>query len=169
TEEQKKKYLFPLVSGEITTCFALSEPEAGSDVTGMRLRAEKKGQTFVLNGTKNIITNAVQSDFAMTFAVTDPKLGPKGGITCLLVDKETPGFRVGRSHNCMGFKGFQGELVFEDCRVAAANVLGQEGYGLVSALGWINDNRIRTAAMAAGVTRRLLKMSVDYAGKRSQF
>jgi acyl-CoA dehydrogenase len=169
TEVQKEKYLYPLVRGEITTCFALSEPDAGSDATHLQTKAEKKDGVFVLNGTKNIISNGVQADFAMTFAVTDEKLGARGGITCFLVDKELPGFSVGRSHNCMGFTGFQGELVFEDCHVPAENVLGQQGFGLILALDWINAGRVRTAAMAVGMTRRLLKMSAQYAKQRSQF
>lgn len=169
TEPQKEKYLYPLMRGETTTCLALSEPDAGSDATALRTRAEKKDGVFVLNGTKNIITNAVQADFAMVFAVTDAKLGARGGITCFLVDRDAPGFSVGRSHTCMGFTGFQGELVFENCEVPAENVLGQEGYGLLLALDWINANRVATAAMVVGITRRLLKMSTDYAKQRNQF
>jgi acyl-CoA dehydrogenase len=168
-EKQRERYLYPLMRGEITTCFALSEPDAGSDAISLQTRADKKDGVFVLNGTKNIITNAVQADFAMTFAVTDEKLGAKGGITCFLVDKESPGFSVGRAHNCMGFKGFQGELVFENCQVPAESILGQEGYGLLLALDWINTNRVRTGAVAVGFARRLLKMSGEYAKQRSQF
>lgn len=169
TEEQREKYLYPLVRGEVTTCFALSEPDAGSDATHLQTKADKKDGVFVLNGTKNIITNGVQADFAMTFAVTDEKLGARGGITCFLVDKGAPGFSVGRSHTCMGFTGFQGELVFENCQVPAENILGQEGYGLLLALDWINANRVRTGAIAVGFAKRLLKMSTDYAKQRRQF
>jgi len=169
TEKQRERYLYPLMSGEVTTCFALSEPDAGSDATALQTRAVKADGGFLLNGTKNIITNGVQADFAMVFAVTAEKLGAMGGITCFLVDKESPGFSVGRSHTCMGFTGFQGELVFENCQVPVENVLGQEGYGLILALDWINANRIKTAAMAVGMARRLLKMSAQYAKQRSQF
>jgi acyl-CoA dehydrogenase len=169
TEEQREKYLYPLVRGETTTCFALSEPDAGSDATSLRMRADRKNGGFVLSGTKSIITNAPQADFAMAFAVTDEKLGARGGITCFLVDKDSLGFSVSRAHNCMGFTGFQGELVFEDCQVPAENVLGQEGYGLILALDWINTNRVRTGATAVGFARRLLKMSAEYAKQRSQF
>lgn len=169
TEAQKTKYLYPLLKGEMTTCFALSETGAGSDVTALQTRAAKTSGGFVLNGTKNIISNAVHADFAITFAVTDPTLGARGGITCFLVDGTAPGFSVGRSHTCMGFSGFQGELVFDDCEVPAENVLGQEGYGLLLALDWINANRVTTAAMTAGIGKRLLKMSTDYAKQRRQF
>jgi alkylation response protein AidB-like acyl-CoA dehydrogenase len=169
TDKQRERYLYPLMRGEVTTCFAVSEPDAGSDATALKTRAEKTNGGFLLNGTKSIITNAVQADFAMAFAVTDAKLGPMGGITCFLVDKESPGFSVGRSHTCMGFTGFQGDLVFDNCHVPVDSVLGQEGYGLILALDWINANRIRTAAMAVGFARRLLKMSAQYAKQRSQF
>ncbi|MCC6850615.1 MAG: acyl-CoA dehydrogenase family protein [Deltaproteobacteria bacterium] len=168
-ERQREKYLLPLVRGEITTCFALSEPEAGSDAGGLRLRARRTNGTYVLNGTKNIITNAPQCDFAMVFAVTDEARGAMGGITCFLVDKGTPGFSVGRVHTCMGFTGFQGELVFEECEVPAASILGQEGYGLALALDWINANRIKIGAAAAGLSRRLLAASTAYAARRRQF
>lgn len=168
-ESQRERYLLPLVRGEISTCFALSEPEAGSDAIGLRLRAEKKGGRYVLHGTKNIITNAVQCDFAMVFAVTDETRGAMGGITCFLVDKGTPGFSVGRSHACMGFQGFQGELVFDGCELPAGAILGQEGFGLALALDWINANRIKIGAMAAGITRRLLAASASHAAARRQF
>lgn len=167
--EQRSRYLLPLVRGETSTCFALSEPEAGSDASGLRLRAEKRGDRYVLNGSKNIITNAVQCDFAMVFAVTDPARGAMGGITCFLVDAGTPGFSVGRSHTCMGFSGFQGELVFENCELPAGAILGQEGFGLALALDWINANRIKIGAMAAGITKRLLAASAAHARSRQQF
>jgi len=169
TGQQKERFLQPMMNGEVTTCLALSEPDAGSDATAIRMSAKEEDGVYVLNGTKNIVSNGVQADFAMVFAVTDEKLGPNGGITCFLVDKETPGFSVGRSHTCMGFTGFQGELVFQDCRVPAENVLGQEGFGLLLALNWINANRVTTAALTVGVARRLLKMSAEYAKQRVQF
>lgn len=169
TEAQRQRYLQPLMAGEITTCFALSEPDAGSDATALRMRAEKQDSVFVLNGTKSIISNGVQADFALVFAVTDEKLGARGGITCFFVDKTSPGFSVSRSHTCMGFTGFQSELVFEDCRVPPENILGQEGYGLLLALDWINANRVRTAAWVVGLTRRLLTRSAEHAKERVQF
>ncbi len=169
TPEQQERFLLPLMRGEVTTCFALSEADAGSDATALQTKAVRDGDTYVLNGAKNIISNGVQADFAMVFAMTDEKLGPRGGITCFLIDKDTPGFSVGREHTCMGFTGFPGEIVFADCRVPAENVLGQEGFGILAALDWINANRVRTAAMATGITRRLLHMSAEYAKHRHQF
>ena len=169
TPVQRERFLDPLLRGEVTTCLALSEPAAGSDATAITMRAERRHGGFVLNGTKNIISNAVQADFVMAFAVTDPALGAKGGVTCFLVDKDTPGLTVGRVHTCMGFTGYQGELVFDECEVPVENVVGPEGFGLVLALDWINGNRLRTAAMAAGITRRLLARSTAYATERRQF
>ncbi len=168
-ERQRERYLVPLVQGEISTCFALSEPEAGSDAGGLRLRARKFDGTYVLNGAKHIITNAPQCDFAMVFAVTDETRGARGGITCFLVDKGTPGFSVGRVHTCMGFTGFQGELLFRDCVLPASSILGEEGYGLALALDWINTNRIKIGAASAGIARRLLGASACHAASRRQF
>jgi alkylation response protein AidB-like acyl-CoA dehydrogenase len=168
-EEQRGRYLQPLMSGELTTCFALSESDAGSDATALRARATREDGSYVLNGMKSIITNGAQADFALVFAVTGGSAHPAGGISCLIVDSDAPGYRVSRSHTCMGFSGFQGELTFDDCRVPAANLLGQEGAGLLLALDWINSNRVRTAAMATGVARRMLARSAAYAKQRTQF
>ncbi len=169
SKDQRARYLEPLVAGERTTCFALTETGAGSDATALRTRAERRGDRFVLNGAKSVITNAAHADFALVFAVTDPARGARGGISCLLVDAETPGYRVVRAHNCMGFQGFQAELAFEDCEVPAGNVLGTEGQGFASALSWINANRVRTSAMALGHARGLLDRCVAHARSRSQF
>lgn len=169
SKDQRSRYLEPLVAGERTTCFALTETGAGSDATALRTRAERRGDRFVLNGAKSVITNAVHADFALVFAVTDPEKGARGGISCLIVDADTPGYRVARAHNCMGFQHFQGELAFEDCEVPAENVLGAEGFGFAAALAWINSNRVRTAAMALGHARGLLDRCVAHARSRSQF
>jgi acyl-CoA dehydrogenase len=116
---QRERYLYPVVEGETTTRFALSEPDAGSDATALATRAERRDEVFVLNGIKNIVTNGAQADFALVFAVTDKSLAPRGGgITCFLVDKSAPGFSVSREHNCMCFRGFQAELAFRTARVA---------------------------------------------------
>ncbi|MCK6554526.1 acyl-CoA dehydrogenase family protein [Candidatus Binatia bacterium] len=169
TPAQRERYLLPLVRGETSTCFALTEPGAGSDAGALQMRAQKTARGYRLNGTKSIITNAVQADFAMVFAVTDPNLGARGGITCFLVDRDTPGYGPVRPHTCMGFHGFQGELVLQDCEVRTENILGQEGLGLLLALDWINTNRIKLGAAAVGITRRLLGASTTYARERRQF
>jgi alkylation response protein AidB-like acyl-CoA dehydrogenase len=167
--DQRQRYLAPLMSGEMAACFALSEADAGSDATALRARAEHDGDAYVLNGMKSIITNAPQADFALVFAVTGEASAPGGGISCLIVDADTPGYRVSREHTCMGFTGFQGELAFDNVSIPAANVVGQEGLGLLLALDWINGNRVRTAAMATGIARRLLSRSASYAKQRVQF
>jgi len=167
-DSQRRRFLEPLIAGETTTCFALSESEAGSDLRGLATTAERRGDRYVLNGVKNIISNAVQADFAMVFAVTGRGAGARG-VTCFLVEAGTPGFEVSRAHDCVGFKGYQGELSFHDCEVPADNVLGSEGQGLLLALDWINGNRIRTSAWMTGVARHLLARSSRYAGDRRQF
>ncbi len=167
--EQRRRFLEPLMSGELTTCFALSEADAGSDATALRTRATRDNGTYVLNGIKSIITNGPHADFAIVFAVTGAMANPAGGISCLLVDGDAPGYRVSRSHTCMGFSGFQGEITFNNCRVPAQHLLGKEGFGLLLALDWINGNRVRTAAMATGIARRLLAASAAYAQQRTQF
>jgi alkylation response protein AidB-like acyl-CoA dehydrogenase len=167
--EQRQQYLAPLMSGELATCFALSEADAGSDATAIQTRAERDAGGYVLNGMKSIITNAPHADFALVFAATGAKDAPGGGISCLIVDADVPGYRVSRSHTCMGFTGFQGELSFDNIRVPADNIVGQEGLGLLLALDWINGNRVRTAAMATGIARRLVARSAAYAKQRVQF
>ncbi len=169
TEKQRDRYLRPLVSGERSTCFALTEAAAGSDAGAIEMRAEKISGGYRLNGTKSIITNAAQADFAMVFALTDPALGARGGVTCFLIDRDTPGYEPPRPLTCMGFRGFQGELVLRDCEVPAENVLGQEGLGLLLALDWINANRVKLGAMAVGITRQLLLACTSHARVRHQF
>ena len=167
--EQRRRYLAPVMAGELTTCFALSEADAGSDATAIRTRAAAAEGGYIVNGIKSIITNAPHADFALVFAATAETGGPAGGISCLVVDAGAPGYRVSRSHTCMGFTGFQGELTFDDCPVPADNLLGREGFGLLLALDWINDNRVRTAAMSTGIARRLIARSAAYAKQRVQF
>jgi alkylation response protein AidB-like acyl-CoA dehydrogenase len=164
--EQRRRFLEPLMSGELTTCFALSEADAGSDATALRTRATRDNGTYVLNGIKSI-TNGPHADFAIVRR--HGRDGESGGrISRLLVDGDAPGYRVSRSHTCMGFSGFQ-EITFNNCRVPAQHLLGKEGFGLLLALDWINGNRVRTAAMATGIARRLLAASAAYAQQRTQF
>jgi alkylation response protein AidB-like acyl-CoA dehydrogenase len=166
---QQARFLAPLVAGETTTCFALSEPDAGSDASAISTRAIPDEGGYRLTGTKNIVTNGPHADFAIVFAVAKQPDGGPAGVTAFLVDASTPGYAVGREHTCMGFTGFQGELVFNDCPVAADDVLGPVGKGFGLALDWINGNRIRTAAMAVGIARRALARSASYATQRTQF
>lgn len=165
---QQERFLAPLVAGETTTCLALSEPDAGSDASALRTTASRTETGFLLNGTKNIVSNGPQADFAMVFAVVKGPDGPEG-VTCFLVDAATEGYARGRDHTCMGFTGYQGELSFQDCRLSADDVLGEVGQGLKLAMEWINPNRVRTAAMATGIARGLLRRSAVFALGRSQF
>ncbi|MEW5945201.1 MAG: acyl-CoA dehydrogenase family protein [bacterium] len=168
TEEQKKKYLTPLMNIEKTTCFALTEPEAGSDATNLRTRAVKDGDVYVINGTKFYITGSPHADFAMVFALTDPEKKARGGITCFLVDMDTPGISVSVQDTIIR-DGMAGEIHFEDVRVPAGNILGAVGYGFKHAMDWIAHGRLSIGATAAGVTERVMKKSLQYSKERVTF
>lgn len=168
TPAQQERFLAPLMAGETTTCFALSEPDAGSDASNLRTRAMSAEGGWLLNGTKNIVSNGPHADFAILFAMA---MGPDGpaGVTAFLVDAATPGYDNSRQHTCMGFTGFQGEIALTDVRLGEDALLGPVGRGFALAMDWINGNRIRTAAMATGIARRAVSRSAAYATTRSQF
>ncbi len=168
TPAQQERFLAPLMAGETTTCFALSEPDAGSDASNLRTRAMPAEGGWLLNGTKNIVSNGPHADFAILFAMA---MGPDGpaGVTAFLVDAATPGYDNSRQHTCMGFTGFQGEIALTDVRLGEDALLGWVGKGFALAMDWINGNRIRTAAMATGIARRAVSRSAAYATTRSQF
>ena len=168
TPEQRERYLDPTMRAERESAFALTEPEAGSDATKIRTRAEKKGDRYVINGRKHFITHGAYADYVLLFAVTEPGKGAQGGITCFLVDTDTPGFVVSRKQRTM-YDDHQAELVFEDMEVGPEQVLGREGYGFYSAMKWINGGRIQIAAGALGVADHLLKRMLDYAKQREAF
>ncbi len=169
TDKQKEKYLAPLMKGDITTCFGLSEPGAGSDATNIATAAVKKGDTWILNGRKHYITNGPSADFSMVFASTDRGKGARGGITCFLVDRDAPGADFDHPQHTMDGNGWVGELVFEDCEVPADNVVGQVGFGFGLAMHWINDGRLDIGAASVGIAKRMLKISLDYARQRVAF
>jgi acyl-CoA dehydrogenase len=169
TEAQREKYLAPLMTADKTTCFALTEPEAGSDATRIRTRAEKAGDDWVLNGRKHFITAGDEADFALVFAVTDPEKRAKGGITAFLVETDSPGFTVTRTQRTMSPLQNPVELTFEDVRVAGGNVLGEVGFGFYTAVKGINGARLQIAATALGIARDLLNRMVEYAGGRIAF
>jgi alkylation response protein AidB-like acyl-CoA dehydrogenase len=169
TEEQKKAYLPKLASGEWLGCFSLTEAGAGSDPGSIRASAVRDGGTFVLNGTKNFTTNGGFADIIIAFFSTDREKGAKG-ISAFLVPKETPGFAVGKHENKLGIRSSSTtEMVFTDCRVPAANLLGQENKGLSIALATLDCGRIGIAAQAVGVAEAALQESVRYAKERVQF
>lgn len=169
TEEQRDRYLKRLITAEATSCFALTEPEAGSDATRIRTRAEEADGAWVLNGRKHFITGATDADFAVVFAVTDPDKRAHGGITAFIVDAGTPGFSVTRIQRTMSPWEHPAELTFEDCRVPAGNVLGRVGFGFYSAVRGINGARLQIAALALGRAEYLLGRMLDYAKHRIAF
>lgn len=173
TEEQKRKYLPKIASGEWTACFALTEPEAGSDAANIKTRAELKGDHWVLNGRKCFITNGDIADVATVFAVTDPQKRAKGGITAFIVEKTFPGFYVGTIEKKMGLRGSHtAELIFEDCIVPRENVIGGDqmiGYGFKTAMKVLDKGRLTMGACAVGAAQKLLELSIKYAKQRVQF
>jgi acyl-CoA dehydrogenase len=173
TEEQKRKYLPKIASGEWTACFALTEPEAGSDAANIKTKAELKGDHWVLNGRKCFITNGDIADVATVFAVTDPQKRAKGGITAFIVEKTFPGFYVGTIEKKMGLRGSHtAELVFEDCIVPRENVIGGDamiGQGFKTAMKVLDKGRLTMGACAVGAAQKLLELSVKYAKQRVQF
>jgi alkylation response protein AidB-like acyl-CoA dehydrogenase len=169
TAEQKKKYLPKLTSGEFVGVHAMTEPSSGSDAFALRSRAERKGDRYVINGTKTFITNAPIADVVIVFANVDPSRGA-AGITGFIVDKGTPGFTISKKLNKMGLRTSpMAELVFEDCEVPAENVLGKEGLGQAIFTASMEWERICILAGHLGTMRRLLETSIEYAGDRQQF
>lgn len=169
SEAQKKKYLPDMATGKLLGAFALTEPSAGSNATNLKTTAVKKGNKYILNGTKHYITNATVADIFTVMAVTDPAKGAKG-ITSFIVEKGFPGFKVGAVERKMGLRGsHSAELVFEDCEVPEENVLGVEGQGYVNALKILANGRAGLAARNLGSSQKLLDMAVKYAQEREQF
>jgi alkylation response protein AidB-like acyl-CoA dehydrogenase len=170
TEEQKQKYLLPLARGEKIAAFALTEANAGSDAAAIQTRAVRDGDHFVLNGSKIWITNGDIADIISVFAVTDPALGARGGVTAFIVEKDYPGFRTGTKETKMGIRGSStAELIFEDCRVPVENVLGQFGAGFLTALKTLDVGRISLGAGCLGGSQIALEMAMDFAKGRYQF
>jgi acyl-CoA dehydrogenase len=169
TESQREKYLSPLMSADKSTCFALTEPEAGSDATRIRTKATRDGDGWVIDGRKHFITGGEEADFALVFAVTDAEKRSKGGITALFVDADTPGLSVTRIQRTMSPIQNPAELTFEGVRVPGENVLGQVGYGFYSAVKGINGARLQIAATALGIAQDLLDRMTEYAGNRVAF
>ena len=169
TDAQKKRWLPAMATGEKLGCFALSEPASGSDAAAMRTSARRDGDAFVLNGTKNFITNGSIADIAIVFAQTDPALKHKG-IAAFVVEKGTPGFSVGKLERKLGIRGSDtAQLIFGECRVPAANLLGSVGDGFKIALAALDGGRISIAAQAVGIARACLEDALAYAKEREAF
>jgi butyryl-CoA dehydrogenase len=169
SDEQQDRFLRPLASGVKLGCFALSEPASGSDAAAMRTSARRDGDAWVLNGTKNFITNGASADVALVFAQTDAKARHRG-IAAFLVEKGTPGFSVGKLEHKLGIRGSDtAQLVFQECRVSAANLLSGVGEGMRIALSTLDGGRISIAAQAVGIGRACLEDSLAYAKEREAF
>jgi len=165
-EEQKQRYLVPTIEGERISCFAITEPGAGSDAKAIRTSARRDGDEWVINGEKTFITQGNEADFTMVFAVTDPAKGAAGGVTCFLVDRDM-GWKS-EPIQTMGQWG-PAALVFDNVRVPAENVLGEVGFGFALALQWIGQGRYLLPSRAIGSCERLIEMAVAQANSRSTF
>ena len=168
TGAQKQHYLDPVLMGNKRTCFAQTEPDAGADPASMRTRAVRTGADYVINGTKRFITHADKADFAQVMAVTDPAKGARGGISCFLVDMDTPGVTITAKHQTM-MGDAPCEIVFDNVRISADNRVGEEGQGFANAQRWLSEGRIRHGARACGVAERCLDMALDYTKQRKTF
>ncbi|MFQ5949297.1 MAG: acyl-CoA dehydrogenase [Nitrospiria bacterium] len=169
TEDQKKRYLVPLAKGEWLGCYALTEPEAGSDAGAVATQAKVVGGEYILNGSKRFITNGKHADIAIAYAVTDPSRGKKG-ISAFIVETASPGFLVGKIEDKMGLCGSDtAELVFEDCRIPKENLIGAENEGFKIALATLDGGRIGIAAQAVGIAQGCLEAAIHYAKERRQF
>jgi acyl-CoA dehydrogenase len=173
TEEQKKKYLADITSGRKTIAFGLTEPDAGSDASAIKTFAERRGDRFIVNGTKIFITNGAVSDLVTTIVLTDREKRARGGMTALLVEKGTKGFSVGKHEKKMGLRGSTTtELIFEDCEVPVENVIGGEimiGQGFKTAMRVLDKSRLTMAAGCVGTAQKALELAVRYAKERVQF
>jgi isovaleryl-CoA dehydrogenase len=169
TPAQKEQYLPKLMSGEHVGALAMSEPGAGSDVIGMRTRAEKRGDTYVLNGSKMWITNGPSADVAIIYATLDPQLGPKG-VTAFIVERGTPGFTTAQKLDKLGMRGSDTcELVFRDCAIPAANLLHKEGHGAQVLMSGLDYERVVLAGGSLGIMRACLDLVLPYVHERQQF
>ena len=169
TEEQKKKYLGPLARGEKIGCWGLTENSAGSDAGGTKTTAVRDGAHWVLNGSKTFITNGRVADTAVVMAVTDRAKGAKG-ISAFILERGMKGFRSGKKEDKLGVRSSDtSELVFEDCRVPAENLLGKEGSGFVDTLKILDRGRIGIAAFSIGIAQAALEASMTYSQGRRQF
>jgi len=169
TEEQKKKFIGAMTESYRTGCFCLTEPEAGSDAGVMRTVAEKKGDRYIVNGSKCYITNGQYADLLCLFATTDRSLGTKG-ICCFAVPRSTPGVRVGRVEDKMGHRALNvAELFFEDVELSKENLIGQEGQGFKLAMMALDRGRVNVAAICTGIAQKALDEAVNWANTRVQF
>ena len=169
TEEQKKKYLPKVASGEYLAAFALTEPEAGSDAGNVKTKAIKDDDHYILNGNKVFITNGGEANIYVVIASTNPDRGERG-LSAFIVEKGTPGFSFGKKEKKMGIRSSPTrELVFEDCKVPKENLLGKEGYGFIITMRTFDKTRVGVAAQALGIAQGAFEEALNYAKTRVQF
>ncbi|MDR1075173.1 MAG: acyl-CoA dehydrogenase family protein [Xanthomonadaceae bacterium] len=171
TQEQKQHYLPKLASGELIASFALTEPGSGSDAASLRTTAVRDGDFYVLNGTKRFITNAPEAGIFTVMARTNPEIKGSGGISAFIVERDTPGLSVGKADHKMGQRGAHtADVIFEDCRVPAVNLIGgKEGVGFKTAMKTLDKGRLHISAICTGVSERMLGDALNYAMDRRQF
>ncbi len=168
TDEQKQKYLSRIAKGTVAA-FAVTEPNAGSDAAGMQTVAVKDGDDYIINGTKQWITNGGEADIYSVFAMTDKTKGARGA-SCFAVEKGTPGFSFGKKEDKLGIRASATrELIFQDCRIPAKNLLGKEGTGFMTAMKTFDFSRPGIGAQALGIAQEALDLAVDYGRTRRQF
>lgn len=169
TEEQKEKFLLPFARGEKVGCYALTEPQAGSNAAALQTKAVKRGDSYVINGTKAWITNGGAADAAIVYVNTDPAKGEKG-ITALVVEKGTRGFKVGKEEKKLGIHATACcELIFTDCEVPVGNRIGNEGEGYKVALSTLDGGRIGIAAQATGIAQGAFEAALEWSKQRMAF
>jgi len=169
TEEQKQKFLRPMAEGKKIGAYGLTEPGSGSDAGAMRTTAKRDGDHYIINGNKIFITNGGEADIYVVFALTNPELKHKG-TTSFIIEKGTPGFSFGKKEKKLGIRSSPTlELIFEDCRVPAENVLGEEGQGFKIAMMTLDGGRNGIAAQAVGIAQGALDAAIAYAKERKQF
>ncbi|MFT4725593.1 MAG: acyl-CoA dehydrogenase [Granulosicoccus sp.] len=171
--DQKERYLMPCVTGEKRELFALTEPEAGSDVMGMKSNAKRNGDDWILNGSKHFISGPCMPDFAIVFAATgvdETPRGPRKRVTAFLVDVGMPGFTIKEGSRCVSYRGYKTfELHFDDVRLGPGQILGEEGKGLELSGNWLGMGRIWVGATCCGKAERLFAMATEWAANRKQF
>ncbi|HET9318607.1 MAG TPA: acyl-CoA dehydrogenase family protein [Bryobacteraceae bacterium] len=169
TEEQRSRYLSKLTTGDWIGCWSLTEPEAGSDAAGTRTTAVRQGECWVLNGSKTFTTNAHYADVCVAMAVTD-RGAAEHGISAFIIEKDTLGFRLGKKENKLGLRASAtGEVIFENCRLPASQLLGQRGAGFVDSLKTLDGGRISIAALAVGMAQGAYDAALKYSKLRKQF
>ena len=168
-EDQKKKFLLPFTRGEKIGCYALTEPQAGSNAAALQTKAAKKGDRYVINGTKAWITNGGAADAAIVYVNTDPLKGERG-ITAMVVEKGTPGFKIGKEEKKLGINATAcSELIFSDCEVPEANRIGSEGEGYKVALSTLDGGRIGIASQATGIAQGAFEAALKWSQERTAF